>query len=479
MKINIIKLLSYLDGGDYHQVRKIQREIVEATRQKDMKKLYEGQLSLIKYKDAIECAVLRVHGYYGNRLQGLDYEVAIKTAEEGDELIVWLKEMVDEPERYEAIPLHTVMNKDKYTDERNTLTTPTKKDLARQLLYYRATDPVVEEMSDRYSFGYRQGRSANQAVRVRWEQYSSQFGPEWGFKTKVENLLGQIDPNRLREMSPNQYGARFLEKWLKEGTLSYKVHMYPEQEIGQLTGNILSHMLGNMVLNGMEEHIVKTCGRNKVLRVRYVDDIVVMMRDPKQEDMVREARASFLSKRKLKIMDVKTKMFNIREGFDFCGWNIRKWKRDVVNHDVQGVKGEIVKMKPSSEAVNRICKRLRGVIKKHGDDGTAMIKERNMYLEQWIKYYSCSYHSDKAFEKLEKELWKGKMNYYVNKYHDYHVQGVIPEKWIWEESGKTRIIPSTAKLNPPKFKDVSNFVKERGKNPYVEGCPCIKYTKSA
>lgn len=450
-------------------VRIKQREILEAYRSKDLNKIESLQIGRIRSLAGRTRAVKRVMSNTGGRTPGID-QVVWEKGQDEREAIQWLGEMVNHPSRYKASGRKAIEIPKPNTTEKRILKIPTRKDRARQILYLLATDPVVEETSDPNSYGFRKNRSTNQAVRRRWNRYSSLYGPKWGFETDIEKCFDRISHEYLMDKTPNRYGKRFLEQWLKVETV-FKGKLIGPQEMGTPQGGVVSPILCNVALNGIEEHIGKACGkqRNSVRTVRYADDIVVTMMNPQRETTVRESRAEFLGLRGLKMKEKKTKGFTIEEGFDFLGWNMRKWKRDR-KYDKPGNTSMIVKMKPKSEAVNRVCRKIR-------DTATSdlsldeVIRKRNPIVRGWTNYYSCSYHSSRAFAKVDSVLWETIWKWQQKTNPDGGKKALFAEKlkstWEWKtDGGVRRIRPNREILKPPRFSERNQREKVQFKNPY-------------
>lgn len=59
--------------------------------------------------------------------------------------------------------------------------------------------------------------------------------------------------------------------------------------------------------------------------VRYADDFVVTAATPELALEAKELIREFLAERGLELSDEKTVVTNIDDGFDFLGWNFRKY----------------------------------------------------------------------------------------------------------------------------------------------------------
>lgn len=88
-----------------------------------------------------------------------------------------------------------------------------------------------------------------------------------------------------------------------------KTGVNPEQ--GTPQGGVVSPILANIALNGIEE-IHQS--------VRYADDMVVILKPEDNADKVLEKISQFLAERGMKVSEKKTKLTATTDGFDFLGW---------------------------------------------------------------------------------------------------------------------------------------------------------------
>ena len=121
---------------------------------------------------------------------------------------------------------------------------------------------------------------------------------------------------------------RILKKWLRAGYLD-KSMLYAT-ESGTPQGGIISPVLANLVLDGLESKLNKRFGNKRpsqnVNIIRYADDFVITGRTKELlENEVMPIIESHLKERGLELSAEKTKITNIGTGFDFLGWNFRKY----------------------------------------------------------------------------------------------------------------------------------------------------------
>ena len=111
-----------------------------------------------------------------------------------------------------------------------------------------------------------------------------------------------------------------LKEFIKAG-LVFQGQMFPSER-GSPQGGVISPILANMTLNGME-HLVKSNFKGVNL-TRFADDFVVTLHSPEEAEAVKELLSTFLKERGLELSEEKTFITHIDDGFDFPGWNFRK-----------------------------------------------------------------------------------------------------------------------------------------------------------
>ncbi len=116
-----------------------------------------------------------------------------------------------------------------------------------------------------------------------------------------------------------------LKQWLKAGYMEGNI--FHDTEAGTPQGGIISPTLANMTLDGMEAVVrLATARTEKVNFVRYADDFVITgATKDVLEEKVKPAIVQFLSERGLTLSEEKTLITHIDHGFDFLGFNVRKY----------------------------------------------------------------------------------------------------------------------------------------------------------
>jgi 5-methylcytosine-specific restriction endonuclease McrA len=96
---------------------------------------------------------------------------------------------------------------------------------------------------------------------------------------------------------------------------------FPEQ--GTPQGGVVSPLLANIALNGIESiHRYKE-GKLIEPSIRYADDMVIILRPQDDAEKILEKISQFLAERGMKVSEKKTKVTATTDGFDFLGWHCK------------------------------------------------------------------------------------------------------------------------------------------------------------
>jgi len=130
--------------------------------------------------------------------------------------------------------------------------------------------------------------------------------------------------------------------------------------------------------------------------IRYADDFIITgcsreLLENEVKPMVRD----FLAQRGLMLSEEKTTITHIAKGFDFLGFNLRKY-------------GAKLLITPSKKGVKRLLEKVRGIIKGgrgRGEAGYMLIQRVNPILRGWANYYRHVV-SKKIFAKIDSNVWE-------------------------------------------------------------------------
>lgn len=306
------------------------------------------------------------------------------------------------------------------------LSIPCMDDRARQALWNMALLPCVEATSDLNSYGFRPYRGcwdANSHIRKLLDKSRS---PKWVLGADIEKCFGTINHDWLLKNTPME--TKVLKSWLKAGYLESS-DLFPTEE-GTPQGGIISPTLANLTLNGLEEFLKKkfkpgygiSCNGKKVIRVtcinvvRYADDFIVTGRSQRQLERVKSAVEEFLKPRGLKINQDKTSIRHINQGFDFLGWNFRKYhntflctisKTSVLRHRKE-IKYLTKTIHSPEQLITKINSKARGWMNYHRCCNRIWNKwgYMNNYIYERLMKWGQRRHNKKSKEWIYNKYWK-------------------------------------------------------------------------
>lgn len=356
-------------------VKGMQIRIAKATREGKWRKVKALQRMLTRTLSAKLLAVKRVTENQGKRTAGIDGELWESPETK------WLAVSRMKQRGYRPLPLRRVYIP-KANGKKRPLGIPTMRDRAMQALFLLALEPVSESTSDPNSYGFRSNRSTADAMSQLFVSLSSKASAQWVLEADIAGCFDNINHEWLIANVPMERSV--LRKWLKSGLIYQS--QFQETKAGTPQGGIISPTLANVTLNGLEsgltEYLSMKFGATKALRlkvnvVRYADDFVISGSSKEiLENEIKPWIENFLAVRGLKLSEEKTHIVHIDQGFDFLGWNFRKYQ------------GKLL-IKPSKKNVQTFYRKVKEIISKHKTvKQMDLIHLLNPILRGWAQYHS-------------------------------------------------------------------------------------------
>jgi RNA-directed DNA polymerase len=195
-------------------------------------------------------------------------------------------------------------------------------------------------------------------------------------------------------------------------------------EMGTPQGGIISPLLANIALDGMENYLFKELKKefsfkinqgfikgSKFSVIRYADDFVIIHKNEEVIIRARELLIRWLATRGLELSQEKTKIVHSSEGFDFLGFNCRHYDSNGSSHwqkknsTAKIKKDSKLLIKPSKESIKshyaNISDKIDSMKSWKQED---VIKVLNPMITGWANYYrGCV--AKETFSKLDHLIW--------------------------------------------------------------------------
>ncbi|KKG34764.1 group II intron reverse transcriptase/maturase [Methanosarcina mazei] len=345
------------------------------------------------------------------------------------------------------------------------LSIPTMYDRAMQTLHSLVLGAIESAAGDKTSFGFKPYRSTKDAYAYLHLCLSKKVSPEWIVEGDIKACFDEISHNWILDNIP--IDKRILKEFLKAGYIE-NYHLFPTEK-GTPQGGPISPIIGNMSLNGLENALAMRFysrsdgtidkshqNRRKVNYVRFADDLVVTADSPETALEIIDVIQAFLDPRGLKLSEEKTLVTNISEGFNFLGWNFRKYK------------GKLLP-KPSKDSQKEIIKKIRDVLHKaKAWDQDRLIQTLNPIIRGWAEYHNHAV-SSAIFNKLDEIVYNMLISWAKRRHSNKGFTWITTK--YWHKSGKRKYVFCTELHTLERFSN-AKIVRQRlaslNKNPFID-----------
>lgn len=196
---------------------------------------------------------------------------------------------------------------------------PTIRDRAWQCLAKYALEPAHEATFHARSYGFRTGRSAHDAQRYVFEQLKKSAKVKEGQPPlNTQKRVIELDIKKCFDRISHKtiLNELIAPKGINDGIFRcLKSGVNPEfPEQGTPQGGVVSPLLANIALNGIEETHTS---------VRYADDMVLFLKPKDNAEKILNQIEEFLNERGMTINKEKTRITEVTKGFDFLGWECK------------------------------------------------------------------------------------------------------------------------------------------------------------
>jgi RNA-directed DNA polymerase len=498
-------------------VFKLQQEIYTASKEGDLRKIRRLQHKLLKSSAAKYVAVRRVT-QDNRRAERSSVGMECRKVTAGVDGVkrvaptqrIELASSLKFPTK--ASVLRRVWIPKPGTAEKRPLGIPTIKDRCLQALLKLALEPEWEAYFEPNSYGFRPGRGAHDAVKAVWNSVIK--GQKYVLDADISKCFDRIDHDALlKKINFNGSLAKQLKYWLKAGVIDGNT--FNETPSGTPQGGIISPLLANIALHGLENHLkewIANSGQILYSRtgkklppnaikeslhiIRYADDFVILHKDKHIVTQCKVQIDKFLADLGLELSATKTRLTHTLElkdddtssegfdgeiGFNFIGFTIKQYKTR--HRSAKTTTGELLGFKtlvfPSKKSMNNHQKSLHDLILSRGKNlnQLTLIKKINPLIRGWATYFGISDagttgHLNKAdyWTYLKLRRWAKRKTGDSDAGTKYW-RRIGTEKWVFNCDGGTLL----------KHKDYSNpigaYTKVLGESSIFDNTSSIYWSK--
>jgi RNA-directed DNA polymerase len=307
--------------------------------------------------------------------------------------------------RYVPRPVKRVMIPKPGTTQERPLGIPTIRDRVVQTALRMVLEPIFERDFARESYGFRPGRSCQQALE-RVETLLAE-----GYTHVVDaDLKSYFDTiphaGLLARVKAKVVDGRILglvESFLKQGVMEEHKGWSPT-EVGTPQGGVVSPLLANVYLDALDWKL--HLGGWEL--VRYADDFVILCRTRAHAEEVLGVVRHWCEEAGLQLHPQKTRLVDLSErgGFDFLGYHFERTGRWPREKSLQGLEHKLHKL------TRRNC----------GEKLSTLIEERlNPILRGWMNYFRRSTNAA-DFQNVDGYL-RGRLRSILRKRHGLRGRG--------------------------------------------------------
>lgn len=254
-------------------------------------------------------------------------------------------------------------------------------EVVRQLI-----NPIFEKKFHSNSYGFRPGKNCHLAVEKVLSYISQGYTHivDADIKGFFDNIPHKLIMTEVASEIADGNILQLIERFLKSGVME-EGQLRPTTK-GTPQGGVISPLLANIVLNRFDHELE----RKGYKFVRYADDFIILCKT-KQEaiEALEFSRGILTTQMQLELSQEKTKIVNIKEGFDFLGFHFTQMGVTIREKSWEKFKETVRKITIRSRnldslVIEKLNQVIRGTVNYFATPFTTTIRQFTK-LDQWIR----------------------------------------------------------------------------------------------
>lgn len=268
--------------------------------------------------------------------------------------------------------------------EQRPLGIPTVRDRVVQAALRLVIEPIFENDFHEHSYGFRPGRSAQQAAGAVLAHLKAQrlVVVDVDLKAFFDSIPHERLLDAVRERVTDGRVLELIGQFLKAGVMEDNRVAIPEA--GTPQGGVISPLLANIYLNALD-HQMANSGRKMV---RYADDVVILCHTADEATSALAEVQAWTAQAGLTLHPTKTRIVDLGQPgawFDFLGYRFKRYDKDGTFRILRLIRDK--SLGRARDAIRTATPRNSGA------SLTDIIRHANRWARGWFGYFRSTHVS--------------------------------------------------------------------------------------